>query len=61
MRLSALRAGYADAASLSDSRLFACSILISVGFAPPELPVYVQPPCPAAQPDVDARLLGLLR
>ena len=36
-------------------------VFISVGFAPPVLPVYEQPPCPQARLDVDARLLGLWR
>jgi hypothetical protein len=36
---------------------------VSVGFAPPPLPVYVQPPCPSsvAALHLDARLLGLCR
>ena len=34
-------------------------VFISVGFAPPVLPVYEQPPCPEAGLDVDAGLLGL--
>ena len=36
-------------------------LTISVDFAPPELPVYVQPHMPGAKPDVDARLLGLFQ
>ena len=36
-------------------------VFISVGFAPPVLPVYEQPPCPEAGLDVDAGLLGLRR
>ena len=36
-------------------------VFISVGFAPPVLPVYEQPPCPEPGSDVDPRLLGLRR
>jgi len=36
-------------------------IVISVGFAPPVMPVYEQPLCPEPNLMVDARLLGLFK
>ena len=47
MRISPDRARrVACSACLSDSRIFLCGRVHQREFAPPVLPVYVQPPCP---------------